>query len=122
MHDNQNETAFLIRTGTKQNPAYLVKSIFDSEGIMQNYWTPFIQDAKQDFETFAEAEELKKKIEKFGTTSTKMHGVVVITRPICPKCGQVYNEHPAISRDDNKTKICSTCGALEAFEAFTEAQ
>lgn len=122
MQDNQTEVVFLIRTGTKQSSAYLAKSIFDSNGVMQNYWTPFIRDAKQDFETYAEAEELKKKIEKFGTATTKMHGVVIITRPICPKCGQAYDAHPAISRDDNETKICPNCGALEAFDAFMEAK
>ena len=115
------EAAFLIRTGTKQKPFYLTRSIIDSEGFMRNSWTPFIQDAKHDFETYAEAEELKKKIEKLGTSSIKMNGVVVITRPICPKCGQIYNNHPAISRDDNKTKICSDCGNREAFRAFMEA-
>lgn len=115
------EAAFLIRTGTKQDPFYLTESKYDSEGIMRNSWTPFIMDAKHDFKTYAEAEGLKKKIEKDGTTATKMHGVTVITRPICPKCGQVYNGRPAISRDDNKTKICSDCGNREAFRAFMEA-
>ena len=34
---------------------------------------------------------------------------------ICPKCGQPTNEHPALSRIDNKTNICSQCGMLEAL-------
>lgn len=115
------EAAFLIRTGSKRAPFYLTRSVIDSEGIMRNSWTPFINDAKHDFETYSEAEELKKKIEDQGSARVRMHGVVVITRPICPKCGQIYNNHPAISRDDNKTKICSDCGNREAFEAFMEA-
>lgn len=36
----------------------------------------------------------------------------------CPKCGQTYTGHPAISRDDNKTNICPECGVREAFQAF----
>lgn len=37
---------------------------------------------------------------------------------VCPKCKQEYSGHPALSREDNKTKICSKCGQIEALEAF----
>ena len=37
---------------------------------------------------------------------------------ICPICHKEYSGHPAISRKDNKTKICSSCGYSEAIEAF----
>ena len=30
----------------------------------------------------------------------------------------VYDKHPAISRTDNETEICSNCGELEAIDAF----
>lgn len=33
----------------------------------------------------------------------------------CPRCGKYYLGHPAISRKDNKTEICSTCGTEEAL-------
>ena len=34
-----------------------------------------------------------------------------ITRiKICPRCGQVYHEPPALSRIDNQTLICPDCG------------
>ncbi len=33
----------------------------------------------------------------------------------CPKCKQQMNTFPAISRRDNRTEICSYCGALEAL-------
>lgn len=36
---------------------------------------------------------------------------------ICPKCGRGYTEESAISRVDNKTKICSECGMLEGADA-----
>jgi hypothetical protein len=45
--------------------------------------------------------------------------------PICPKCSGFIpnNETPgaysgAISRVDNKTEICSSCGTQEALDAF----
>lgn len=37
----------------------------------------------------------------------------------CPICGKEYNEHPAISRNDNK-EICPDCGLKEALQAFVE--
>lgn len=37
---------------------------------------------------------------------------------ICPICGNEYTEHPAISRNDNITEICPSCGTKEALDAF----
>ena len=34
---------------------------------------------------------------------------------ICPICNQEIKGHPAISRKDNKTEICSNCGTAEAL-------
>jgi hypothetical protein len=34
----------------------------------------------------------------------------------CPKCSGPIGKHPALSRRDNKTSICSECGATEAME------
>lgn len=36
-------------------------------------------------------------------------------RSVCPKCGAVYFERPAISRIDNTTAICPDCGTREAL-------
>ena len=36
---------------------------------------------------------------------------------ICPRCGQVYHEPPALSRIDNQTLICPDCGTREALES-----
>ena len=36
----------------------------------------------------------------------------------CPKCGKKIKGYPAISRTDNKTKICSECGIKEALESY----
>lgn len=37
---------------------------------------------------------------------------------VCPKCGQSFTEHPALSRLDNKTLICPDCGTREALETL----
>lgn len=37
---------------------------------------------------------------------------------LCPICKENYTGYPAISRKDNKTEICPTCGVRESFEAF----
>lgn len=36
----------------------------------------------------------------------------------CPKCGKHYKAPSAISRVDNKTQICPTCGTREALESL----
>lgn len=38
----------------------------------------------------------------------------------CPKCGHFYDEHPALSREDNHTEICPECGIVEALNAAKE--
>lgn len=39
---------------------------------------------------------------------------------VCPICKKPIIGYPAISRKDNKTEICSSCGRKEAMEAFTK--
>lgn len=34
----------------------------------------------------------------------------------CPRCGDSDMEFPALSRTDNKTKVCSQCGRIEGIE------
>ena len=33
----------------------------------------------------------------------------------CPKCGQEYTGHPALSREDGEMMICPDCGTREAL-------
>ena len=40
---------------------------------------------------------------------------------ICPICGEEYAEPPALSRIDNKTEICSSCGIRQAVENILPA-
>ena len=37
---------------------------------------------------------------------------------ICPICGESYSEPPALSRIDNQTEICSSCGIRQAVGAL----
>ena len=37
---------------------------------------------------------------------------------ICPKCKHTIIGYPALSREDNKTEICSNCGTMEAIKDF----
>lgn len=34
---------------------------------------------------------------------------------VCPKCCMNYDEYPALSREDNHTRICPQCGMKEAL-------
>ena len=42
--------------------------------------------------------------------------------PVCPRCNQEYSNRSAISRTDNKTKICEKCGLIEALWDFIEEE
>ena len=37
---------------------------------------------------------------------------------VCPRCGKVYTDRPAISRTDDKTPICPDCGTRESLESI----
>lgn len=39
---------------------------------------------------------------------------------ICPKCKNYILGYPALSREDNKTEICSKCGTLEGLKKFIQ--
>jgi len=41
---------------------------------------------------------------------------------VSPKCKQKYTQHSAISRVDNKTNICPTCGIKEALIQFIQSK
>lgn len=45
----------------------------------------------------------------------------VITR-ICPLCGAEFTGHPALSREDNETLICSDCGTRQALASIGVAK
>ena len=37
---------------------------------------------------------------------------------VCPLCGAVYTEAPALSRTDNETPICPDCGIRQALQSI----
>ena len=37
---------------------------------------------------------------------------------VCPRCGKSYRGYPALSREDNKTRICPDCGIREALSSM----
>ena len=49
-----------------------------------------------------------------GSSLNVVYGVDIVRR-ICPMCGGIMSEYPALSRRDNKTEICSDCGIREAL-------
>lgn len=56
----------------------------------------------------------KHKIRKYYKKYIKGDGKNMEER-LCPRCGNTYIEYPALSRRDNKTNICPTCGQAEAL-------
>ena len=47
---------------------------------------------------------------------TKILETTEIKIRTCPICGTAYRGHPAISRTDNETPICSDCGTRESLQ------
>ena len=41
---------------------------------------------------------------------------------VCPICKNSIVGYPAVSRKDNRTEICATCGTIEALEDFIKYQ
>ena len=37
---------------------------------------------------------------------------------ICPRCGKLFTEAPALSRLDNESLICPDCGTREALDSI----
>jgi hypothetical protein len=45
-----------------------------------------------------------------------------LTHRVCPRCLSDEMKFPALSRTDNKTKICSPCGRIEGIEDLVTGQ
>ena len=74
--------------------------------------------------TFGEVGDYVKAFEAVNPNGGKMELFAYAYNPgqnagkVCPRCGRIYNDFPAISRADSKTEICPECGKREAVEAF----
>ena len=42
----------------------------------------------------------------------------IVRTAVCPLCGRLYHEHPALSRTDNETLICPDCGTRQALQSI----
>ena len=42
----------------------------------------------------------------------------IVRIAVCPKCGNAYSGHPALSRLDNETLICPDCGVRKALDSI----
>ena len=62
---------------------------------------------------FGSTESVEKEYQEVSHATFKIY-------PICPLCHKEYSQYPAISRKDNKTKICPDCGIREALHDFIE--
>ena len=103
---------YVIKGFWDNEPAYYV-SINDKipNSFTFVHLTTDINSATK-FNTIKEAE---KKLKFINPNVFKIY-------PVCPKCHNDYTGHPAISRLDNKTEICSDCGTLEALNDFLKIQ
>ena len=102
---------------------YVIKGVWDDQvcyyvgidkektffGIPVVRLSTSIDEAKQ-FDSTEEAEE----------AYAEVSHVTFKIYPVCPICGEDYSEHPAISRKDNKSKICPRCGTGEALMDFID--
>lgn len=105
-------TMFVLKAFWDNEPAYYM-NINDTipSGMTFVHLTTHIDSATK----FNSVEEAEEACSSLDTDAFKIY-------PICPICGKDYDGHPAISRKDNKTKICSHCGIGEAFLDFIENQ
>ena len=107
-----NATKFVIKGFWDEEPVYFQKiDGMAFENIPAVKLTTSIVEAT----LFNSIEEAEKQMDNVSNKIFKIY-------PVCPNCGEDYDGHPAISRKDNKTKICSNCGISEAFIAFMDSQ
>ena len=92
----------------------LFKDKIDSIVIKENEIVYFLDKICEEFH---EHELIKYKDE--SSLLNKIDALIENTeKKICPKCNKKIKGYPAISREDNKTEICSSCGQFEALEVF----
>lgn len=99
---------FVLKAYWDDEPAYYM-NVNDSIpcGMKFVHLTTSIENATK-FKSVREAE----------TACNNLDSKAFKIYPVCPICEKDYSEHPAISRKDNKTKICSACGMAEAIAEF----
>lgn len=106
---------YVIKGFVKDIPIYYVSESIDKTfGTKINFSTNF--DEAMRFDSLEDPSDLI--INSLNMTDIDNLKVY----PVCPSCNKDYEGHPAISRKDNKTLICSGCGTLEALNQFLKIQ
>ena len=101
---------------------------FTKNGIKISY-DDFLLELRKMYKTelaYTKAKEnllyiMERGVESWNTVS-RVHLRMVRKKHICPKCGNIIKNYPALSRRNNQTEICSNCGTLEAIEDFIKFQ
>ena len=103
---------FVLKAFMDNQPAYYM-NVNDRipSGLTFVHLTTSIDNAT----IFNSPEEAEEACYKLDTNAFKIY-------PICPICGEDYDDYPAISRKDNKTKICPNCGIGEAVMDYIESK
>lgn len=103
---------YVIKTHWYKMPVYYVGSEFDDNGnITIKNLTEDISEAT----IYDDIEEVEEVCRSLSDPLFKVY-------PVCPTCNRDYEGHPAISRHNNKTLICSACGIKEALDIFTQCK
>ena len=99
---------------------FIIKGIWDNDEV---FFTGFsdqtffgipvahLSTSVNEVKYFDSVEEVEEAYENVSHATFKIY-------PVCPICNKAYEGHPAISRKDNKSKICSACGQDDALEDF----
>lgn len=109
---NESGTKYVIKGFLDNKPVYYKKTT--NEKLWGTEWdVPNFSLAIDDATLFDSCEIAEEVCAGIGFGDFKIF-------PVCPTCHKEYAGHPAISRYDNKTKICDKCGLTEALWDFFE--
>lgn len=107
------KTKYVIKGFVRNEPVYFIglsdEVLWGNEEFQIRSYTKTIDTATQ-YNSYNEALYVIRELE--------LHNFDIY--PVCPICGEDYEEPPAISRKDNKTEICPNCGIGEAFLDFAK--
>ena len=90
--------------------------VYYQETLKENFYGYNIKQLTTDIDYATQYDS----IEEVEKVAEELHDPILKIYPVCPICGEDYEGHPAISRKDNKSKICSNCGIGEAFLDFCD--
>lgn len=101
---------YVIKTLWYKMSVYYVSATYDDNGEIKF----------RDFTEHLSKATIYENIESVEEECRKLNDPSLMIYPICPVCNRDYEGHPALSRYDNKTLICSNCGIKEAIEIFIQ--